>query len=143
MQIGRIFLNEGAERVASFGQFVFLAQLRRRLKFRQTDIGRRRGRYVTALLVSHRNFLFEKKIITKKRSAAEHDQGEEQSKEPFHGWNEAIIRLQIVSQMIFSRAPRCDKQMIKRAVSSDWPIRGRERNDARGAPARVAPPCSR
>ncbi len=115
MQIGRIFLNEGAERVASFDQFALLAQLRRRLKFRQTDIGRRRGRYVTALLVTHRNLLFEKKIITKKRGAAEHDQGEEQSKEPFHGWNEAMIGLQIVSQMIFSRAPRCDKQMIKRA----------------------------
>src|SRR5207244_628123 len=58
MQTGGIFLNERSERVASLGQFAFLAQFRRGLKFRQADVRRRLGRNVAALLVTHGDLLF-------------------------------------------------------------------------------------
>src|SRR5207253_8740954 len=106
MQTGGIFLNERSERVASLGQFALLAQFRRGLKFRQADGRRRLGRNVAALLVTHGDVLVEGKTITKEGIAAEHDQSQQQSEEPLHGYDNATINLRSLSLRIVRRHRR-------------------------------------
>ncbi len=69
-----IFLDKGDECIASFGQFPFLSQLRRRLKFRQADVrGRRRSNFST-LLFFYRDFFLNKAVVAEPGGTAEDDQ---------------------------------------------------------------------
>ena len=92
MQPGGIFFNKSDQRVARFGQFSFLSQLGRRLKFGQTYIRcRRRGNF-TALLLFNFDFFLDERVVTEPRRAAEDDQRQQQQNEPLHGCNLPIVR---------------------------------------------------
>jgi hypothetical protein len=99
MKPGWIFLDKGNQRLACFGQFPFLPQLRRCLKLGKTDIRHGRGRNLAALLLFQLDFLFDESVVTKPGSASEDDQRQQQHEEPLHGWQRAMVKPSEIRQM--------------------------------------------
>src|SRR5206468_10640585 len=85
-----IFLNQCNERIASFGQFSVLSQLRCRLKLGKTDVRHRRWCDFSTLLFFYRDFFFYKGVVTEPGCAAEDDQRQQQHEEPLHDWQNVI-----------------------------------------------------
>jgi len=85
-----IFLNQCNERIASFGQFSVLSQLRCRLKLGKTDVRHRGWCDFSTLLFFYRDLFFYKGFLTEPVGAAEDDQCQQQHEEPLHGWPTVI-----------------------------------------------------
>src|SRR6266542_511774 len=85
-----IFLDKCDERIASFGHFPVLSQLRCCLKFGEADVWRRSRSNFPTLLFFHRDFLFYKSVITKPRRAAEDEQRQQQDEKPLHAWQNVV-----------------------------------------------------
>src|SRR5437868_12099236 len=90
MQSGGIFLDKSDQCVASFGQFPVLPQLRRRLKFGETNVWCRRRSDFSTLLLFHCDLFFNETVVTEPGGTAEDDQRQQQHEEPLHGWQSAI-----------------------------------------------------
>src|SRR6266478_1623790 len=130
VQSGWIFLDEGDERVASFGQFPFLPQLRRRLKFGETDVRRGRRRNFSALFLFHCHFLFDEAVVAEPGGSSEDDQCQQQHEEPLHGWQRTIVNWSQVQKLSRAREYRCERKAltvlrnrrstIKRIVREAW-----------------------
>jgi hypothetical protein len=91
MQPGRVFLDKGNLRLACFGQFPLLSQLRRCLKLGKTDIRHRPRRKLSTLLLFKLDFFFDEGVVTKPGGASEDDQRQQQHEEPLHKWQSAIV----------------------------------------------------
>src|SRR2546429_5853011 len=91
MHSGGIFWDKNNQRVSSFSEFPFLSQLRRCLKFGETDVGSRRRSDFSTLLFFHCDFFFDETVVTEPGGAAEDDQRQQQHEEPLHGWRSAIV----------------------------------------------------
>src|SRR5206468_160523 len=167
MQPSGIFLDKSNQRIASFGLFPFLSQLCRRLKFRETDVWRRRRSDFSTLLLFHCDFFFNETVVTEPGGAAEDDQRQQQHEEPLHGWRSAIVNPSDVRELPrLARQDRSERQVlivgnnrksITRGivhgeriapVDETWRltiplfrVQARERTDATGAPAFALPRC--
>src|SRR6058998_5874 len=167
MQPSGIFLDKSNQRIASFGLFPFLSQLCRRLKFRETDVWRRRRSDFSTLLLFHCHFFFDETVVTEPGGAAEDDQRQQQHEEPLHGWRSAIVNPSDVRELAsLARQDRGERQALivgnnRRFITGGivhgiapvdqmWRltiplcrVQARERTDATGAPAFALPRCSR
>ena len=100
MQSGGIFLDKRDERVTGFGQLPLLSQLRRRLKLGEADVGRRRWRDFSTLLLFHCDLRFDESVVTKPSGTAEDDQCQQQHEEPFHGRQSAIVNPSEIRELL-------------------------------------------
>src|SRR5438445_5451146 len=113
MQSARIFLDKNNQRVASFSEFPFLPQLRRRLKFRETNVWRRQLGDFSTLLLFHGDFFFDETVVTEPGGAAEDDQRQQQHEEPLHGWRSAIVNPSDVRELAsLARQDRGERQAL-------------------------------
>src|SRR6058998_3184632 len=167
MHSGGIFLDKNNQRVSSFSEFPFLSQLRRCLKFGETNVGSRRRSDFSTLLFFHCDFFFVETVVTEPGGAAEDDQRQQQHQEPLHGWQSAIVNPSDVRELAsLARQDRGERQALivgnnRRFITGGivhgiapvdqmWRltiplcrVQARERTDATGAPAFALPRCSR
>src|SRR5947207_16017954 len=81
-------------------EFPFLSQLRRCLKFGETDVGSRRRSDFSTLLFFHCDFFFVETVVTEPGGAAEDDQRQQQYEEPLHGWQSRIANPSVAGVLL-------------------------------------------
>src|SRR5205823_7181478 len=107
-----IFLDKGDECVTSLGEFPILSQFRRCLKLGKANVWRRCNRNFSTLLLLHFDFFFDEKIVTKPGGTTEDDHGEQQSKEPLHGRQSAIVGPSEAQALFGARQSRCEREAL-------------------------------